>query len=287
MPRLSNLVLLSAGVLWIGSVVAAYQAGTHQQEAPSPSTNAPTLSSTKLSGVVERAADFNDTRSRGTENRFLNFASTLGGDQLNRILPEVSDKMTLSQVESTLARLLGEVSPGPGRRTARFELIRRWSQLDPEGALEHITALDDPKMRHDLRLKGIEGWASVDPLHALNYALESDDELLAKSTTAVRQGFATMRNLDAAFAFLPHLASNESPDESWTVTTAVEALYLNDDFAVTLWLERLSAGAVRDQALPAIVAQWARHDPEEADKWVAKHADPEELPRLRKLFPKK
>lgn len=285
MVRLSNPVLLGMGTLWVGSVLVAYQVGTRQEEAPSLlDPNSP--QTIKLRGTVERARDFNDTRSKGVEHRFIDFASTLGGDQLSRLLPEISDKMTLAQVESTLARLLTDVPPGPGRRAARFELIRRWSQLDPESALGHIEALDDPKMRHDLRLKGIEGWASVDPLHALQYALESDDDLVANSKDAVRQGFATMRDLEAAFAFLPHLVSEESPDKSWTVASAVESLFLNDDFALTLWLERLPSGPVREQVLPAFVNQWAQHDPVEASKWVTKHAKSEELSRIRELLPK-
>jgi hypothetical protein len=217
-------------------------------------------------------------RKVNTVGRFISFTRRLSRDELLRLLPEVSEKMNLAEVREALARLQ-DMRPGPGRRLATFELIGRWAQLDPEAALAHIADLSDPKMRHDLRLKGIEGWASQEPAAALEFALEAEVELVAKSKEEVKAGFAKTRDLDSAFKFITSLASDANPAPGWTVAQGVEALYQNDDQAVILWVERLPPGEVREQAVVGMVNQWARHDPDSASQWVEEHADPATLDR--------
>jgi hypothetical protein len=211
--------------------------------------------------------EFNETRRIGTQNRFISFSQTLGGDELARLLPEITDKMSLAQVQSTLQRLMAEVDPGPNRRIARFELLRRWAQLNSRAAFDYIAELDDPKMRHDLRLKAIEGWASIDPTAALEFALETEEALLAKSQEAAWTGFAATRDMDAAFRFVSTLATDSSPDDSWTVAMAVGTLYHNDDLAVTAWVEDLPPGKLRDEALEGMSAEWGKYDPAAAAIW--------------------
>ncbi|MFM1561802.1 MAG: hypothetical protein ACKJSK_21055 [Roseibacillus sp.] len=287
MIRIGQKSVLGLGAAWLATMVVAYQVGDESRGAVSPERDAVRSQETSSSSGDARFAlvsEFNETRRLGTENRFVRFAQTLGGDELARILPELTDKMSLSQVQSILKRLFEEVNPGPARRSARFELIGRWAQLDPQAALAHIADLSDPKMRHDLRLKGIEGWASQDPAAALEFALEADDELVEKSKEAVKAGFAETRDLDSAFKFISSLASDRNPDPGWTVAQGVEALYHNDDLAVIVWVERLAPGPVRDQAMIGMVGQWGLHDPESAAEWIEEHADPEIIDRIRGLI---
>lgn len=275
------------GVAWLATLVGAYQIGGGSRAAVIPERDPVSSQKASLaSGDAGSAwqSEFNEARRLGTENRFVRFAQTIGGDELARILPELTDKMSLSQVQSILKRIFEEVNPGPARRIARFELIGRWAQLDPEAALGHIADLSDPKMRHDLRLKGIEGWASMEPAAALEFALEADEELVAKSKDAVKAGFAKTRDLDSAFKFITSLASEANPDPGWTVAQGVEALYQNDDQAVVLWVERLPPGEVREEAVVGMVKPWARHDPEAASQWVEEQADPANLDGIRALL---
>jgi len=280
MIRVGQKWVLGMGVAWLGTLVVAYQMGGESRVAGTSERDPVRSQEAFLSKGGSGSAslsEFNETRRLGTENRFVSFAQTLGGDELARILPELTDKMSLLQVQSILKRLFEEVNPGPARRIARFELIGRWAQLDPEAALAHIADLSDPKMRHDLRLKGIEGWASQEPAAALEFALEAEVELVAKSKEAVKAGFAKTRDLDSAFKFITSLGSDANPAPGWTVAQGVEALYQNDDQAVILWVERLPPGEVREQAVVGMVNQWARHDPESASQWVEEHADPATL----------
>jgi len=274
------------GAAWLATLFVAYQIGERGRSPTSSLSNQASNQGSLLPGerAGSRGRDFNETRRIGAENRFVIFSQTLGGDELARILPEITDKMDLGQVQATLKRLFEEVDPGPSRRIARFELMGRWAQLDSAAAFDHIAELNDPKMRHDLRLKGIEGWASVAPAAALAYAREAEDELVAKSMAAAWAGFSTARDLESAFEFVPTLASEPSPGGVWTVSNAVEALYHNDDIAVISWIQGLAPGPVREQAVRGLVGQWARHDPESAAEWVEDHVDPEDLNPIRELI---
>lgn len=272
MIRIGRNSIVALVVVWVASMFVAFQVGEGQRAAHSEPWEDLNPEQTRglSSGGIEIADYFNETRRRGAQSRFLVFAQTLGGDELSRILPEITDKMSLDQVQSTLRRLFEEVEPGPSRRTARFELIRRWAQLEPEAALGHVGDLDDPKMRHDLRLKGLEGWASIDPAAALEFARDSESELIALSKEAVWTGFAATRDLDLAFAFVETLAEKgegAGADKAWTVSKAVEALFHNDDLAVIRWVEKLEPGALREQAVSGLIEQWTLHDPEAAREW--------------------
>ena len=272
-PRRVQRVVLA--VIWFASMVVAFQLGGTTAPKEKNSSSAPGASTPEAGPRITESPPgklpWNETRVRAVGNRFITFTETLDGDELARILPEITDKMSLAQVRATLTRLVENVDPGPTRRIARIELIRRWAQLDPKDSFAHIEQLDDPKMRHDLRLKGVEGWASVDPEGALVYALDADPELKSNLKKSVELGFATTRELDTAFAFLSTLASEDSPDPTWSVDEAVKALYRNDDLAVIHWIEGMKPSSLRDRALRSMLAQWTQHDPDAAAEWSAQH----------------
>ncbi len=259
-------------ILWIATLVVAVHLGSRSSTSATSPPNAPSPRPTSESETTPR---FNRTQQRDAVNRLLTFTRELGGDELARILPEITDKMIVSQVRQTMDRLEEEIDPSPARRLAQAELIGRWAQLDPESTLAHIEALNDPKARHDFRLRAIEGWASIDPAAALEHVKlmalaeeEIQDELGRTAEDAVWAGLTKPRDFRAVLEFVPTLL--ETDGNVWSVPAAARELFKRDDRAIIRWIENLEEGFLRDQAAMGVLAEWRRHDPEAADKWEQK-----------------
>ena len=263
--------------MWIASCVIAYQLG---RRGSSPGT--PVV--TGDSGAVQTGGAASGRklthRQRATADRLVEFVQTLDGDQLDRLLPEMVAGMDSRQVENMLGRIATEVPNGPRRRLARLELLEQWGRLDAGAAFDHISGLDDPKMRHDLKWRVIEGVASVDPRTALAAvdAIQSDavapgPEWAQEEPAAIMwRGLAASRDPEAALNVIADLheaplASRNGPPLD--AASAITAVFENHPQKVIEWVESLPPGELRDRATAGLMDSWSEHDPDSAQLWLA------------------
>ena len=285
-----NLNRRAGGVLvalWVLCCVTAFWFGRHQaagEAAPGPSTGqtsgaigAPVSSGSAL-GDALRSADgetLTGLPNIGAVGRLLSFARHLSTEELERLLPEITENMTEAEVREALRRLLDEVEPGPARRLARLELVDRWGQLDAMAAMLEIEGLDEPALRDSLKKRVIHGWASVDP-RAAHHWIQGAQNLPPEAIQSIWRGIAHTKDLPGALAFIQELGPGTNqysePYEKWDAYMVLHDHYRKDPETVTKWVESLPPGQLRSRTLLSTVDQWARHDPQAALAWADEHA---------------
>lgn len=213
--------------------------------------------------------------------RFISSTRNLRVDELERLLPEITEKMEIAEVHAAFARL-AKLRPSASRKTAMLQLMDRFGQLEGEKALSYLSQLEDLDhgFRRDMTHHAVKGWTSVDP-SAAHAHLTSHPGFDKVALRAVWEGIAKTHDLEKALAFIEELGpgSNQysEPYEIWDIYMTLHDLYRKDDQAIISWVESLPPGETRNRAFHSTVDRLARHDPEAAKKWIEEHADPSNI----------
>ncbi len=270
------------GGIWLATCAAAYFFGRSFEATSNNRTDLTPENTVAEQGPAGSHYEFREATSAipkvSAVGRFLSFTRRLGEDELARLLPELTENMDADDVREAMERLLAEIRPGPAQRIARFELIDRWAQLDAMAAFAHIDAMEDSKLRNDLKKRAIKGWASVDPAKAHSWvSSQAADSLPKNALRSVWEGIAKSKDLSTTLAFIPSLGAGSNgysePYEIWDIYMTLHPLYAKDPKTVTAWVETLPAGEVRTRAFHSVVDQWARHDPPAVKEWIEEQAD--------------
>ncbi len=145
------------------------------------------------------------------------------------------------------------------------------AKRDPQAAATEALGETDPELRQRILRETLWRWADTDPARLQTWAESLDrsprddlqDELaLAKlATTKVpfEEAMESLRSLDGEMS--------DSAREALVVRAAVRAR--NDPLAAAEWARALPSDAMREAAVPAVVASWIAFDPAGANAWAS------------------
>lgn len=278
------------GVVWLLTGVCAFLLGygksdridrSQGEKHGDPNSSDGRRSSAAADAAKDSSKSRRAHRKANTVGRFISVTRRLSDDELVRLLPEITEKMSLAEVLEAFARL-EKVRAGPGRRLAKLELINRYGQLDAQGAFKQIEAMAEaePELRIELVYQAVKGWASVDPAKAHAHVLNTKGSN-KESLRAVWEGLAKTNDLAKTLAYITELGPGSNgysqPYEIWDVYMTLHELFAKDDKTVIAWVEELPPGETRDRSFHSIVDQLARHDPVAAKEWIDEQAAPSNI----------
>lgn len=215
------------------------------------------------------------------------------------------DRWLVRGPEEAFSALLG--LPGfPDRDFLLHRLVSGWAKIDAEEVFSRLQAIDDYRVRRDLRVAAFAGLQGVDSaavvrwfeslpagLLSIHYRGFFSDWIEADLETA-KQSVAMLRNPEgqewaarivakamaiedpaAALAWAEELA--QEPARSTAMTTALTVMAWNSPAAALEGLEPMPAGTRRTQATRAVLEHWGQRDPAAALDWANENAGDEVL----------
>ena len=193
---------------------------------------------------------------------------TRGETKETQPTPNEFKKLSLEQVKARLESLNGApVTPESDRMEQR--LVERWAQLDPSSAATYAAQAVDAGAPVALLQAAMAVWAKSDPTAASAWAVTLTSLDLREN--AVRQIYRTWSATDpvTAASNLPKLPQGSSQ----TIAARVIAEnYAKNNLSQALeWTKTLS-GAVRNNALQAVLGKWTQTDPQGAAKWIVQQS---------------
>lgn len=192
-------------------------------------------------------------------------------------------------VASRIARSLANSNPeGAAKWAAGMEnvavrsealsaVMQSWGNRDPEGAKEYIEKIDNAEVRRDAMRSLATGVASRDLKAAEKWALSLDgaDRSAALASVvrnaSVRDPERTPELYESFVSGLDGDDANRSEYHAIARSVANQMAQTEPGKAVD-WLESLSEGAARDEAMGGIASAWAEYDPYATSEWL--HGQP-------------
>ncbi len=282
----------AVAAVWIATLVGAFWAGggreesktgraaaRHSEGASTQHLGGPELSAT---GDTGREGARTLSSSPGTlgarpsvsgsaPEKLLRLLDGASGADLERSdFETIAENLSLEEVVEVIDQIAALPS-GPAQRDAYGEVLARWAQLDATGALEHAAGLAAPGLRREATFNVLRHWAEVDPAGAVALvSSDSNNDLPDGSLSIVFRGIGDSMDTTAALDFL---ATIEDPGQQKYAGQTVRGLYERNDAEVVAWTEGLPEGGMRDRAVAALGAQWARYDPVAARAWINANTD--------------
>jgi hypothetical protein len=130
---------------------------------------------------------------------------------------------------------------GEARIAATRNLVRRWTEVDPEAAGKHVAMIDDATERERLAGVLLKAWLESEPRAAAAWAEDYEGEGAAGVTK------------DFMAQWMPR-----------------------DPIAASSWLGTLEAGPKRDAAIKVLIIHESSNDPEGALRWAEAISDPDQ-----------
>ena len=295
--KVNPLTILGASVLWLGTLLGAYQLGHHQ-------------------GAAQPAADLANTASESGNTR-ISSNSHSGIEAGGRNSQRSADKGPA--VKQLFAQLKATMRPGsmqnPMAMMRAMALLDKLRPEDVPAALLELEAMKDPQSKMMVSMAVLGKWAEQDGPAAMKYAEEHAKDLgpigavlkmsvvatwAEKDPDAVWAWYQANKDKDSGGIFggnqmvLSSIFSNlmtSDPDTAFkrldeldkgariTALSGMSQTALFDDTKRQALLTRIDAmpdAAERTQARQMLVSQWVMLAPDDAAAWVSKQPEAEQ-----------
>lgn len=181
--------------------------------------------------------------------------------------------MDASRIRAELERLSASPdSPDKWRRME--ELVRLWSDLDPESAAAYAADASGRGAPDAILRAAVQAWAERNPLAASQWAARLDNENLR--TLGTQQAFRTWAASDPAaaaaqLAYLPAMTSDAGP----CLILEIADVFAKKDLESSIAWAASQQGQLRDYAMGSVAGTWSERDPAKTAQWLAYSTEPE------------
>jgi hypothetical protein len=200
------------------------------------------------------------------EGMAINWVNALPDDPGKKAALESMVKLGAGWNPEETSRLLGKLSAGPYRAKTYGEFASKWTEHDPESALDWMLGLPEGNERRAVSREVLGGIAVKNPDYAAAMLGEmgnrDEQRVLARALMRDYVG-AHPDALPGLVAVLP-----EGGIRTRAVVDALKAIARSQPETALHYLDTMNLGDQRSAGLNGIVTAWSVNDPQAAAQWV-------------------